>query len=221
LTTTVLILVRHGATRANVERPYTIQGLRPDSDLIDAGVVQAKATGQALQSYPIVHAYCSPLTRARQTAEVLADFLRVPLDVEPALVEADVGRWVGLTWAEIEQRWPAEYRAFHDDPERHGYPGGENLGQVRGRVLPAVEGLVARHRGETVLVVGHGLTNRVLLAHWLGLPLRYARQIPQDNAAFSAIEFRGAAVRVRTVNALAPLDGYLPDAAGCVARHAG
>ncbi len=186
---TVLILVRHGATQANVSRPYVLQGLRPDSELLEDGIVQAKATACAVEAYPIIKAYCSPLKRARSTTRVIADFLGVPLDVEEALVEADVGQWTGLTWEEIKQRWPEEYRVFHEDPERHGYVGGENLGQVRDRVLPAVERLVARHGGETILVVGHGIVNRVLLAHWLGLPLRYARLLPQENGAFSVVEF--------------------------------
>src|SRR5205823_3711312 len=83
--------------------------------------------------------------------------------------------------------------AFHDDAERHGYLGGETLPQVRDRVLPAIGRIVAAHPGGTVVVVGHGVVNRVLLAHWLGLPLRYSRQLPQDNAGYSVVEFRAAA----------------------------
>ena len=201
----VLILARHGATEANVRLPYTLQGLRPDSDLIDQGLLEARAVAIALAGQPVVHAYCSPLRRSRQTAEVIADALGVPLGVEAGLVEADVGLWAGLTWEEVARRWPEASRAFHDAPDVNGYLGGENLGQVGGRVLPAVARLVGRHAGETILVVGHGVVNRVVLAHWLGLPLRYARRIPQDNGALSTVEFRGASVRVRTVNAVAHL----------------
>jgi broad specificity phosphatase PhoE len=202
---TLLILVRHGATPANLRRPYVLQGLRPDSDLADAGLLQTRAAARALASVPIVRAYSSPLKRARLTARLIAEALDVPLAVEDALVEADVGVWMGLTWAEVARRWPEEYRAFHEDPERHGYLGGENLAQVRDRALPAVERLAARHPGEAIVIVGHGVVNRVLLAHWLGVPLRHARQLPQDNAGLSVVTLQGSAAKVRTVNAVAHL----------------
>lgn len=200
---TTLILLRHGATAANVARPYTLQGARPDSELIAAGVLQAKAAARALAAFPVAKVYCSPLRRGRATAEIIAARLGVPLEVDDGLIEADVGEWSGLTWEEVERRWPRESAAFHDDAERHGYLGGETLAQLRDRVLPVIGRIVAAHPGETVAVVGHGVVNRVLLAHWLGLPLRYARRLPQDNAAYSVIEFRGGTAKVRTVNVTA------------------
>jgi broad specificity phosphatase PhoE len=219
---TVLILVRHGATLANMVRPYVLQGLRPDSELTEEGVVQTKAAGLTLQSYAIAKVYCSPLKRAYSTACLIADFLEVPADVDKSLVEADIGQWTGLTWEEIEQRWPDEYCAFHDDPERHGYLGGENLAQVCDRILPAMEGLVARHVGETILVVGHGVANRVLLAHWLGLPLRYARRLPQDNGAYSIVDFQKTQAKVRTLNMASPAPASRrPGAGGVCASHGG
>jgi broad specificity phosphatase PhoE len=202
MSATTLILVRHGATPANLQRPYILQGLRPDSELDAVGIAQAEVTAEALRSYGIVQGYCSPLRRARGTAECIAATLAVPVEVEDRLVEADLGDWTGLTWAEVEKGWPAEYRAFHDNPERHGYPGGENLAEVQARTHPVIQRLVRRHAGETILVVGHGTVNRVLLASFLGLPLRRAREIPQDNGAFNVIEFREEAPLVQRVNAI-------------------
>jgi broad specificity phosphatase PhoE len=212
----VLILARHGVTEANVRLPSTLQGLRPDSALIDEGLLQARAMADALAGHAVVHAYCSPLGRSRQTAEVITDALGVPLTVDGGLAEADVGLWAGLSWEEVARRWPEESRAFHDAPDVNGYLGGENLAQVARRVLPAVERLVGRHTGETVLVVGHGVVNRVLLAHWLGLPLRHARGLPQDNGGLSIVEYRGGSARVRTVNAVAHLDAARRERSPCM-----
>jgi broad specificity phosphatase PhoE len=153
-----------------------------------------------LWTFPIEKAYCSPLRRAAATARCIADTLGVPLGVEPGLVEADVGLWADLTWEAVERRWPEAYRAFRAEPQRHGYPGGENLGEVRERVLPVVARLVERHPGGTLVVVGHGVVNRVLLAHWLGRPPRDARQVRQDNGGYSVVEFRSGLPCVRTVN---------------------
>jgi broad specificity phosphatase PhoE len=203
---TTLLLLRHGATAANLCRPYRLQGLRPDSDLAAVGLDQARAAADALRHFSIDKAYCSPLRRAVATARCVAGSLGLPLGIETGLAEADFGLWADVTWEEIERGWPDAYRAFHADPERHGYPGGENLGEVRSRVLPVVMRLVERHPGRTLLVVGHGTVNRVLLAHWLRLPLSDARKLRQDNAGFCIVEFRSGMPSVRSVNEV----GHLP-----------
>jgi broad specificity phosphatase PhoE len=210
---TVVYLLRHGATPANVCRPHVLQGLRPDTELMDRGQEQARAAGLALCREPIVRVYSSPLKRALQTAKLVAQPCGAPVVLDDTLVEADVGDWTSLSWPEIERRWPEQHRAFHHDAERYGYLGGENLAQVRARALPAIERLAKLHTGETIAVVGHGVVNRVLLAHWIGIPLRFARQVPQDNAGISTFEFREGKVQVRTVNAVAHLGGMLPLAA--------
>jgi broad specificity phosphatase PhoE len=209
MTRTVLLLMRHGATRANACRPHLLQGLRPDSALIDLGNQQVRAAKRILRHYPIAAFYSSPLQRARQTATGVAG-RRVPIIIEEAIVEVDMGRWTGLTWPEVERLWPEAHRAFREDPEHHGYLDGENLAQVRERTLPALERLVARHPGQTFLVVGHGTVNRVLLAHWLGLPVCYARQLPQENTALNVVEFSGTSTWVRTINSINHLAGVMP-----------
>ena len=210
-----LILIRHGATAANVCRPHVLQGLRPDSELIDQGREQARMAGLALRNLPGDR-------HLRNTAEARpGDGPADRTTVEPCCRYRrstggmpDVGDWTGLSWPEIERRrGPTEHRAFHEDAERHGYPGGENLAQVRDRALPAIERLAGAHAGQTFVVVSHGVVNRVLLAHWIGIPLRYARQIPQDNAALTTIEFRTDRAYVRTVNCVGSLMGPLSRAA--------
>jgi broad specificity phosphatase PhoE len=211
LSRTVLIFVRHGATLANVHRPYLLQGLRPNLDLTDAGRRQARAAAAALRDYPISRVYCSPLKRAVQTAEPIAGALGLPVQRHKGFLEADLGLWSGLTWPEVERHWPEESRAFREDAERCGYLGGENLAEVRNRVLPAVEELAEGHDGEMVAVVGHGVVNRVLLAHWLGLPLRCARRLPQENGGFSIVDWDGGGASVRTLNAVRHLEATRAD----------
>jgi broad specificity phosphatase PhoE len=211
--------MRHGATQANVSQPYVLQGLRPDNELIDKGVSQARAAAAALSDAPITQIYASPLKRARSTARVVAKALSLAVVAEELLVEVDVGEWTGLAWEEIEHRWPDEYRAFREAPDCHGYAGGENLTQVRDRVVPAIEALTARHRGETILVVGHGVANRVVLAHWLGVPLCYARRLPQDNGALNIVAFENGAAKVQTINLVVPEGTTTPAALRGVERR--
>ncbi len=196
---TTLYLVRHGATEANLRRPYVLQGLRPDAPLAPTGHLEARAVATALADVPFAAAYCSPLDRARSTAAAFAGLTPTVVD---ALAEVDVGRWTGLTWEEIERDWPEERRLFRENSAQHGYVGGENLAQVRDRVVPALEELVSRHLDQPLLVVAHGVVNRVLLGHWLGLPLTHARALPQDNAAYNIVEFEGGSAKVRSINAI-------------------
>ncbi len=193
---TRLLLMRHAATPANLCRPYTLQGSRPDAPLAPEGHAQAAAVARALAHLPIDAVYASPLIRARTTAEALGR----PVTLDAGLVEVDVGEWAGLTWEDVARRWPAEHAAFEEDAECHGYLGGENLEQVRRRVLPVAEAIAGRHPGGTVLVVSHGVVNRVLLAAWMGVPLRCARNLPQDNTGYNAIDFHGGVAKVRMIN---------------------
>src|SRR5262245_11655180 len=83
---TRLILMRHGATEANLQRPYTLQGRQPDSELAPAGIVQAHAAAASLQSFGIDSVCTSPLRRARATAEVIAGLLRFRIEVVDGLI---------------------------------------------------------------------------------------------------------------------------------------
>lgn len=210
---TTLILVRHGATAGNVRRPSLLQGLFPDSELIDHGREQARAAAFALSRQTISAIYATPLKRAHETARLIAEPHGMTVALEEALVEAHFGDWTNLSWPEIEKRWPDEVRNFRADCEQHGYPGGENLAQVRERTLPAIERLVTLHSGQTIVVVAHGTVNRVLLAHWLGMPLREARSISQENSAINTIEFVQGQPTVHAVNATAHLAKRLSSAA--------
>jgi broad specificity phosphatase PhoE len=204
---TVLYLIRHGATEANLARPALIQGRRHDPPLARLGVRQAEATRDLLAIRPIDHCYSSPLLRAVQTAAIVA----APHGLAPrpleALIECDVGRWEGLDWQTIRSREPDDYRRFHANPAQFGYPGGESFRDVHGRVAPLLDDLLRRHAGEAVLVVGHHVVNRTYLAGLLGLPPDQARQVKLDNCGISVVFREGEITLVNTLNAAFHLQG--------------
>src|SRR5262245_33779666 len=105
---TRLLLMRHAATAANLSRPYTLQGSRPDAPLAPQGLAQAEAAARALAHLPIDAVFASPLIRARTTAEALGQ----PVTLVPEVAEVDVGEWAGLAWEDVARRWPAEHAAF-------------------------------------------------------------------------------------------------------------
>jgi broad specificity phosphatase PhoE len=204
---TVLYLIRHGATEANLASPPRIQGRRSNPPLARLGVRQAEATRDFLAIRPIDHCYCSPLSRAMQTATIVASphgLTPAPLE---ALTECDVGRWEGLDWPTIRYLDAELYRRFHADPSAFGYPGGESLMQVHARVAPAIDELLRVHAGESILVVAHNQVNRAYLAGLLGLGLSQARQVSLDNCGISVVVRQGEKTTVSTLNASFHLQG--------------
>ena len=204
---TVLYLIRHGATEANLSKPARIQGRAHNPPLARLGVRQAEATRDFLAIRPIDHCYTSPLLRAVQTASLLA----APHGLAPIaldeLTECDVGQWEGLDWQTIRGLDADGYRRFHADPSEFGYPGGESFRSVHDRVLPVIEELLERHRGESVLIVAHHVVNRVYLADLLGLAIGQARQVKLDNCGISVVIRDDGGTTVSTLNAAFHLQG--------------
>jgi broad specificity phosphatase PhoE len=204
---TVLYLLRHGATEANLELPATLQGRKRNLALARLGIRQAEATRDFLAVRPIDHCYSSPLLRAVQTATIVAaphGLSPIPLD---ALTECDVGLWEGLDWPTIRDRYPDAHGRFMARPGDFGYPGGESYSDVYRRVRAAMEDLLARHAGDHILVVGHHVVNRTYLAGVLGLDPNQARQVTLDNCGISVVVRDGALTSIHTLNAAFHLQG--------------
>jgi broad specificity phosphatase PhoE len=206
-----VFLIRHGATGANRAVPYRLQGRATDLPLDELGRAQAARAAEALQLAGVRPSavFTSPLLRAFETARVVG----APRGVEPEavaeLVEADVGRWEGLTWDEARARDPEDYRRFHDDPGTVPYPGGESFADVAARVGPAIARLAGGYPGASIVVVGHNVVNRAFLAGPLGLPIGLARTIRQSNGGISLVEYDGpgAPPRVVMLNGCLHLEG--------------
>ena len=113
-----------------------------------------------------------------------------------------MGTWEGRDWGEIERSEPEAYRRFIEDPAANPYVGGESLGAVATRVLPALAELTGRHAGQAIVVVGHNVVNRVFLAELMQIPLSRARGIAQANCGVNVIRRRNDAHQVITCNAV-------------------
>jgi broad specificity phosphatase PhoE len=209
---TWLFLVRHGATTANEQVPYILQGNGIDLPLSPNGERQAEAVANFLPRFPIRRVYSSAMLRARQTAARIAAQLQVETAAIPELHECSVGRWEGLDWETIRQLHPEDYRRFHENPAEHPYLGGESYGDVLRRTKPVLEGLVERHAGEAIAVVAHNVVNRTFLADLMGLDLRRAPRIMQANCCVNIIRMQGNKRELMTLNGAFHLgDDYFRD----------
>lgn len=207
---TRVFLIRHGATAANRSVPYRLQGRSSDLPLDELGLEQARRAAGALAGAGIrlEAVYSSPLLRASETARAIAEACGPGPVAVPELIEADIGRWEGLTWEEARARDPDEYERFHADPGTVPYPDGESFLDVARRVGPAIARLAAAHPEGAIAVVGHNVVNRAYLAEPLGLPIAKARSIRQANGGISLAEYDpDGTARVVTLNACLHLEG--------------
>jgi broad specificity phosphatase PhoE len=183
---TRVILVRHGQTEWNrVER---FRG-RADVPLNAAGLAQAEATGRRLAAgVPPAAVYSSPLARAVKTAEAIAGHFALAVQIHAGLADIDYGQWQGLTPDEARARWPEIINAWYDAPHTARIPGGETLDGLRARAMAAVNELAARHAGQSIVLVGHTVVNRVILLGVLGLGNDRFWRLRQDTCAVNIFE---------------------------------
>ncbi|WP_367269799.1 histidine phosphatase family protein [Roseateles sp.] len=150
---TRLILVRHGETAWN--RATRIQG-HTDIPLSALGLAQAERLAQALADEPLAAVYSSDLSRARQTAEALANAQGLPVHLDTALRERSFGRFEGLSWQEIDQGHPEDAARWRRREPDFPVGGGESLNAFSARCLDATRRAVAAHPGCSIALVAHG-----------------------------------------------------------------
>jgi broad specificity phosphatase PhoE len=215
---TTLYLVRHGALEGGGQKRYNGSIDIPMSEL-GAGQIKAAASfiaehlrnagrerhlsylrdvhvtagmqqGREENTLPALQSvYCSDLSRAVRSAGIIAEtYGLTPVKIF-ALRERSFGAWEGMTFAEIKEKFPAEFEAWSRNPLRHSPVGGETTEGVRDRAVKALDTLLRDHVGENVAVVAHGGINRIILCHVLGMPLENIFRIEQDYGAVNVIEF--------------------------------
>jgi broad specificity phosphatase PhoE len=205
--TTYLLLVRHGATEANEQRPYILQGDGIDMNLSENGRRQATAVGQFLSQYPLSAVYASTMKRSIETAETIAQHHDLTVEQHAELKEADVGAWEGLDWGTIMERNPEAHARFFANPAENPYLDGESYNDVHNRAAPKINELLDRHRGKAFAVVAHNVVNRALLAPIMGVDMKYAKEIAQANTGVNILKNDGHRTKLVTLNSFFHLEG--------------
>ncbi len=194
---TNIVLIRHGETAWNVER--RLQG-HIDIALNPEGARQAGALAAALAGERLDAIVASDLQRARQTAEALAAARGMPVRIDPALRERCFGGFEGLLYADIEQRFPAEFAAWQareiDAPMPQGERIAETFRQFYQRAVGAILGWAASHPGQTIALVAHGGVLECAYRAALGLPLETPRTFPVLNASINRFSVDNGKLRL-------------------------
>ena len=188
---TRIFLVRHGATVLSAEDRYAGS---VDVALSDEGRAQARALGARLAGEPLAAVYASPMSRAQDTARSIVDGRGVDLVTVPELRETDHGHWEGKTREEIRAGFPEEYARWERDPFTFAPSSGETGLQVLARALPAFLAIVARHADNSVLVVSHKATIRLVVGELLGVELRgYRDRLDMSPCGLNILDVKSGA----------------------------
>jgi len=186
--TTRVLLIRHGATVLTAEDRFAGS---TDVDLSEEGRNQAESLGLRLLTEKLAAVYTSPMKRTRDTAGFIArGHGLVPLE-RPGLREIDHGHWEQLTRKQVELRFADEYLAWEQDPFSYAPEAGESGASVMSRALPVMREIVVSHPGETVAVVSHKATIRLILCALLGIDARgYRDRLDQSPACLNVLDFK-------------------------------
>jgi alpha-ribazole phosphatase/probable phosphoglycerate mutase len=132
--------------------------------------------------------YCSGLSRAVKSAEIIAE----PFGLKPIVVEdfkeRNFGVWEGMSFDEIQEKYPDAFNAWAENPLKFSPMEGESTLDVRDRSLKVFSEITGKHNGDSIAIVAHGGINRVILCELMGIPLENIFRIEQDFAALNVIE---------------------------------
>lgn len=205
---TRVIIVRHGQSTYNAQK--IIQGRCNESVLTEKGIADAQQLGQALREVKIDAFYCSPLQRAKQTAETIQASLVHPTALQPTdrLLEIDLPLWEKLKKDAAKSQFAADYRQWKENPHEfkmiledgtEHYPVLALYKQAQDFWREAI----SKHQGQTILIVAHNGINRCLIMSAIGISSDRYHTIQQSNCCINILNFSGGfgdAVQLESLN---------------------
>ena len=201
LQTADVVLLRHGDTRLSPERRFSGVG-SADLALSAAGREQAqRAAGSALlRGHAFTEVLTSPLTRCQETAQIVAAALGVSIVVDRDLREMDFGVWEGMSFDEVQDRYPEDLLRWKQSARATPTGSSETLAAVVDRMGTAAERIASRYAGASVVAVTHVTPMKALVAHALGAPPDALFRMELSSACFSRITYTGGEASLRLFN---------------------
>ena len=203
---TDIYLIRHAEAEGNIYR--RAHGWY-DGRISAKGRRQIDALAERFRGVHLDALYSSDLTRTRQTAGAILKYHDdLELVPEPKLREISMGSWEDLPWGNLTYLYPEAMIAFNDDPDRWEAPGAETFPELQARMQSTVLEIAARHDGQTVACVSHGMAIRALVSHLLGVESREIHKVPHgDNTSVTLLHVENGRIAVEFYND----NSHLPD----------
>lgn len=183
---TKIILVRHGECRGNREGLF--RG-RSDFPLNERGFIQAKELAAEMRLFLPVKVFTGPLSRAKQTAEIIAAECNVETEECANFNNIKLGPWEGQTKDFISHKYPEQWEVWLNEPEKLTVNGIEKLAEVQARAKRGLEKIIDCYSGKTVVIVSHRAVLKPLIASCLEIGKPYFWRIHMDTAAYSILYF--------------------------------
>lgn len=213
-----LYLIRHGETEGSEVRRYKGS---IDVPLSEKGIEQIKRLSDFMARTSELQAvYCSPLIRALNSAEIIAEPHGLKPIVIPDFRERSFGVWEGMSFDEIKARYPEGFEAWTGDPLRYSPLQGESTLEVKERVIRELNRILNHYSNSaarsnssndlddiSIAIVAHGGVNRVILCQMMGIPLENIFRIEQDYGCINIIEFCEDYAVVRLMNGRCQITG--------------
>ena len=179
-----LLLVRHGITQ--LQRGDRFWG-KTDIDLSSTGIKQAEQLRGRLAAEKIRAIYSSTLSRARNTAEIIASGHHLEVIACDELCECNFGYAEGLNFEEIKRLYPALAEELSNG-KTGSFPGGETIEQLNNRVQNFLKRLKNHKPNDTIAIVAHGGPLRLIICSLLGIEISHWQQIKVEHASLSIVE---------------------------------
>ncbi len=189
---TRVLLIRHGMN--DYVKTHRLAGWTPDVHLNDHGRLQAEAVAERLAPEPIAAVYSSPLDRTVETAEAIALRHQLPVVTVEGIGETHIGEWTGLLVEDLTKT--DLWKVIQGAPSRARFPGGESFAEIQGRMVAALDALVANHPEQTIVVVSHSDPIKLAVAFYIGQPLDLFQRLVIQPASITELEFNSMMPRL-------------------------
>lgn len=198
-----ILLIRHGETEWNkTGRP---QG-QLDIPLNIFGVQQAHTCAKHLSNFDIHSIYSSPLSRAYQTAQIIASKKSLVVNTDDSLKEIDLGSWQGMKWSEIRAKYSGLLNEFEKAGDLSYIYGGESFQDVQKRAMKFISKF-EKDSDKTVMIVTHGGLIKTIVCSILGLELSKRKNFDIHNLSITTLKYNlNKYWSITTLNEFAYLD---------------
>jgi alpha-ribazole phosphatase/probable phosphoglycerate mutase len=192
---TRVYLARHGEV-VN----HGVYNGQTDVDITATAIQQMERLRDLLKEKNLSAVYSSDLLRTEKGAQIIAQPHSLRPESFPEFREMHFGRWQGLSYPEVMERYPADIPQWMSSLENFRIPGGESVLDMRNRAIPKLQELIEHHRGQEFALVCHGALNRLIIAEALHLPFAHLLRIEQDYGCLNIIEYTSSWTLVKLVN---------------------
>lgn len=195
---TQIYLIRHCEAEGNI---YRRAHGSYDGRITAKGQRQIDALAERFRDIPVDAVYSSDLSRTIATAGAVTKYHDIPLQTDRRLREQHLGSWEDVPFGNLAAADPQLMWYFNNDPARWHAPGAETFGEVRARMREIIFALAAKHDGQTVVCVSHGMAIRAFLSELMGLPSADINQLPHgDNTCVALLEIENGSAEIKYYN---------------------